>query len=53
MDFGSCRGQIVGALKGFCDRWFKRECVESDALNSWRLTIFKIIDGRISFYCNN
>ena len=27
--------------------------VESDALNSWRLNIFKIIDSRISFYCNN
>ena len=23
------------------------------ALNSWKLHIFKIIDGRISFYCNN
>ena len=23
------------------------------ALNSWKLNIFKIIDGRISFYCNN
>ena len=27
--------------------------VESYALNSWKLNIFKIIDGRISFYCNN
>ena len=27
--------------------------VESNALNSWKLNIFKIIDGRISFYCNN
>ena len=25
----------------------------SNALNSWKLNIFKIIDGRISFYCNN
>ena len=24
-----------------------------NALNSWKLNIFKIIDGRISFYCNN
>ena len=29
------------------------EHVESNALNSWKLNIFKIIDGRISFYCNN
>ena len=27
--------------------------IESNALNSWKLNIFKIIDGRISFYCNN
>ena len=27
--------------------------VESHALNSWKLNIFKIIDGRIPFYCNN
>ena len=33
--------------------WCKREHVESNALNSWKLNIFKIIDGRISFYCNN
>ena len=33
--------------------WCNREHVESKALNSWKLNIFKIIDGRISFYCNN
>ena len=27
--------------------------IQSNALNSWKLNIFKIIDGRISFYCNN
>ena len=26
---------------------------ESNALNSLKLNIFKIIDGRVSFYCNN
>ena len=31
----------------------KREHVESNALNSWKLNVIKIIDGRISFYCNN
>ena len=41
------------ALQEFCYRWCKREHVESNALNSWKLNIFKIIDGRISFYCNN
>ena len=29
------------------------EHVESNALNGWKLNNFKIIDGRISFYCNN
>ena len=27
--------------------------VESNAFNSWKLNISKIIDGRISFYCKN
>ena len=27
--------------------------VESNVLNSWKLNIFKVIDGRISFYSNN
>ena len=37
----------------FAPVFSKREHVESNALNSWKLNIFKIIDGRISFYCNN
>ena len=53
IDFKSCREEIAGALEEFCNRWCKREHVESNALNSWKLNIFKIIDGRISFYCNN
>ena len=50
IDFKSCREEIAGALQEFCNRWCKRE---HKALNSWKLNIFKIIDGRISFYCNN
>ena len=53
IDFKSCREEIVGALRELCNRWCKREHVEYNALNSWKLNIFKIIDGRISFYCNN
>ena len=49
IDFKSCREEIAGALQEFCNRWCKREHVESNALNSWKLNIFKIIDGRISF----
>ena len=50
--FKSCR-EIAGALQEICNCWCKREHVESNALNSWKLNIFKIIDGRISFYCTN
>ena len=53
MNFKSCREEIAGALQEFYNRWCKREHVESNALNSWKLNIFKIIDGRISFCCNN
>ena len=53
MDFKSCRKEIAGALQEFCNRWCKREHVKSNALNSWKLNIFKIIDSRISFHCNN
>ena len=53
IDFKSCREEIAGALQEFCNSWCKREHVESNALNSWKLNIFKIINGRISFYCNN
>ena len=45
--------KLQEAFQEFCNRWFKREHVESNALNSWKLNIFKIIDGRISFYSNN
>ena len=55
IDFKSYRDEIAGASQEFCNRWCKREHVESNALNSWKLNIFKIIDGNISFYegCSN
>ena len=53
IEFKSCHEEIAGALQEFCNRWCKREDVESHALNSWKLNIFKIIDGRILFYCNS
>ena len=40
-------------MKEFCDRWCKREHVKSNALITWQLNSFYIIDSRISFYCNN
>ena len=53
IDFKSCHKESARALQEFCNRWCKREHVESNAIMSWKLNIFKIIDGRISFYCNN
>ena len=53
IDFKSYREEIAGALQKFCNCWCKQEHVESNALNSWKLNIFKIIDGKISIYCKN
>ena len=53
INFKSCHEEIAGALQEFCNRWCKQEQVESNVLNSWKLNIFKIIDGRILLYCNN
>ena len=35
------------------NRWCKQENVEPDALKEWKISIFKIIDTRISFYSRN
>ena len=53
IDIKSCREEIAGALQEFSNRWCTREHVESNTFNSWKLNILKIIDRRISFYCNN
>ena len=45
--------KIAISLNEFCNRWFKREHVECDALKDWKLNIFKIIDRRISIYSQN
>ena len=49
IDFKSYREEIAGTLQEFYNRCYKREHVKFNALNSWKLNIFKIIDGRISF----
>ena len=54
IDFNKCREEIAGSLHTFCNRWCKREHVESNALNTWKISFFfLIIDSRISFYCND
>ena len=47
IDFKSCHEEIAGALQELCNRWLKREHVESHALNSVNLNNLKIIDGII------
>ena len=49
IDFQKCRKKIAISLNEFCNRWFKREHVECDALKDWKLNIFKIIDRRTFF----
>ena len=44
---------FASALNDYCTRWCKREHVEPNALNNWKLKIFKIIDERVLFYANN
>ena len=53
MDFNKSHEEIAGSLQEFCNRWCKREHVDFNALNTWKMNTFKIIDSRISFYCNN
>ena len=53
IDFNKCRETIASSLNDYCTRWCKREHVESNALNNWKLKIFKIIDERVLFYSNN
>ena len=53
IDFSKCRETLASTLNDYCTRWCKREQVESNALNNWKLKIFKIIDERVLFYSNN
>ena len=53
IDFNKCREEIAVALNEFCKRWCRREHVECNALNSRKISIFNIIEKRISFYSKN
>ena len=53
IDFNKCREEIAVALNKFCKRWCRREHVECNALNSWKISIFNIIEKPISFYSKN
>ena len=47
------KDRLIMYINDYCTRWCKREHVESNALNNWKLKIFKIIDERVLFYFNN
>ena len=53
IDFNKYRKTVASALNDYYTRWCKREHVESNALNNWKLKIFKNIDERVLFYSNN
>ena len=52
IDFNKCREEIA-VLNEFCKRWCRREHVECNALNSWKISIFNMIEKRFLFYSNN
>ena len=41
IDFNKCRNTIASDLNDYCTRWCKREHVESNALNNWKLKILR------------
>ena len=53
IDFSKCRREIAASLNDLSNRWCKRENVEPDTLEEWKINIFKIISTRISFYSHN
>ena len=53
IEFNKCKEEIVVALNELCKLWCRREKIECNALKSWKVCIFNIIEKRISFYSNN
>ena len=49
IDLKLCRQEIAGALQEFLYRWCKREHVESNALNSWKLKKIRLL--MVEFHC--
>ena len=47
IDITKCLKDIAGSLQEFCNRWCRREHVESNALNTYKTNILKITDSRI------
>ena len=53
IDFNKYREEIAAALNEFGNRWCKREYVEHKALKERKLSIWKLVNKRISFYPQN
>ena len=53
IDLKKCREEIASALNDFGIRWCKREYVEPNVLKEWNVSIFKIMDQRITFHSQN
>ena len=53
IDFPKCHKKIAALFNDFSICWCTRENVERDALKEWKVSIFRIIDTRISFYSLN
>ena len=51
IDFNKCREEISVALNEFCKQCCRREHV-CNAIDSWKISIFNILEKRIS-YSNN
>ena len=50
IDFNKCREEIAVVLNEFCKRWCRREHDECNALNSWKISIFNIIEKNVSYF---
>ena len=44
IDFTKYRREIAASLNDFCNRWRKRENIETDAMKELKINILKIID---------
>ena len=53
IDFNKSREEVAAALYEFGNRWCKREYVENAALKEWKMSILRIVNKRMSFYCQS
>ena len=49
IDFNKCREEIKRSLQDLCNRWCKREHVESYALKTWKINILVLLIVEFNF----